>query len=405
MAIKGSVRKRGENYYYRIDLGMVDGKRCQFERVAGPDEDEAYAKMRQAITQLDQGNKAIFEPSQRPFADYLAEWMKKYVLPELAENTYMAYKSDIDNHIKDSIGRYRLNQLTPEAIDDFIKEKFKNCSKSATNRFLAIIKGSLEYACYPLHLLKENPSKHIHLPRGRKYQKRKREVKAFTDEQLIVVLNRYSYGHQFWMPIMTALALGGRSGEVRALRDRDFVDAEKHLVHIEHSLNDKKKNNVHLGPTKTLTSDRIIDYPAEFDRILKLNDAWRKKNRLLMGEFYNQTEFLCTMPDGSPVTYNDLRDFNDWCKREFGDDCCLSFNSLRHYHATKLLASGIPLKDVSVRLGHSKPTTTLNNYADITPITSSLGREVINQVLLNSDRNKFAHKNNDCGQTVGKIVG
>jgi hypothetical protein len=64
MAIKGTVRKQGENYYYRIDLGIVDGKICQFERVSGADEDEAYTKMRQVIIQLNQGNKAIFEPSR-----------------------------------------------------------------------------------------------------------------------------------------------------------------------------------------------------------------------------------------------------------------------------------------------------------------------------------------------------
>lgn len=38
------------------------------------------------------------------------------------------------------------------------------------------------------------------------------------------------------------------------------------------------------------------------------------------------------------------------------------FHALRHTHATELLAKGLPLLEISKRLGHSKPTHTLNLY-------------------------------------------
>jgi len=43
------------------------------------------------------------------------------------------------------------------------------------------------------------------------------------------------------------------------------------------------------------------------------------------------------------------------------------FHALRHTHATKLLAAGKPIMDVSRRLGHSKPSHTLDLYGHAMP--------------------------------------
>lgn len=342
MPIKGSVRKRGDNYYYRISLGKIDGKRYQIERAAGTDEAEAYAKMRKAITQLDRGNNAIFEPSSMSFYDYLRKWMEEYVKSELSEGTYTAYDADIRNHIDPGLGMYKLCQLTPESIDAFMKEKRSKYARQTSNRILAVIRGSLEYACFPLHLLEKNPAEHLHMTvRGRKNQTKRNEVKAFTDEQLKVVLERYSYGHPFWMTIMTMLALGCRSGEARSMYVDD-IDTDHCSVRITKNLIDRKKDNVHIGLTKNITSDRVIDYAIGFNDILRKNELWKKENKLRMGQFYEESKFLCTMPGGGPITYNNIRDFNAWCKKEFGADCRLSLTSLRHYHATKLLSAAFP---------------------------------------------------------------
>ena len=43
----------------------------------------------------------------------------------------------------------------------------------------------------------------------------------------------------------------------------------------------------------------------------------------------------------------------------------VSFHSLRHYHASKLLRGGMDVMGVSRRLGHAKPSITLNVYGHV----------------------------------------
>jgi len=54
--MKGSVRKRGEKWYYYFDLGVVDGKRKRVERVGGNTKKEAEKALREAMSKFDYRN-------------------------------------------------------------------------------------------------------------------------------------------------------------------------------------------------------------------------------------------------------------------------------------------------------------------------------------------------------------
>jgi integrase len=58
-----------------------------------------------------------------------------------------------------------------------------------------------------------------------------------------------------------------------------------------------------------------------------------------------------------------------------------SFHSLRHFHATQLLAAGVPVTQVSARLGHSSPAMTLSAYAHWIPAKDQASADIIAATL------------------------
>ncbi len=72
--MKGSVRKRGGIWYYRINWGIIDNERKETERAVGTSEKEVWKVLRQAMVDIDQTGR-YFDPSSKSFSDYLDEFI------------------------------------------------------------------------------------------------------------------------------------------------------------------------------------------------------------------------------------------------------------------------------------------------------------------------------------------
>jgi len=59
----------------------------------------------------------------------------------------------------------------------------------------------------------------------------------------------------------------------------------------------------------------------------------------------------------------------------------VSFHALRHTHASALIAAGLDVLTISRRLGHAKPTTTLNTYGHLFKQTVSAAAEAIEAAM------------------------
>lgn len=83
--MRGEVRKRGKNWYYRFDMGIVGGQKQRVEKVVGPDKKEAERALRAAIVEYENTGRH-FEPSTITMADYMDYWYKEYVKVNLKCN-------------------------------------------------------------------------------------------------------------------------------------------------------------------------------------------------------------------------------------------------------------------------------------------------------------------------------
>jgi len=204
-------------------------------------------------------------------------------------------------------------------------------------------------------LLARNPAADVEPPR-----QAAKEVQSLTKEQALALLAG-AQGDRLFMPIVLALGLGLRRGEVFGLQWRD-VAPDFGTVAVRRSL---QENGLGFKEPKTRKGRRVLTVPQFVQIALREHQERRAKERWLSGRPDTDEETICCAPDGQPPRYNVTTCFDTLLRRLGLPD--ITFHALRHSHSTLLLADGENPKVVSERLGHSDVRITLQVYGHVLP--------------------------------------
>ena len=155
--------------------------------------------------------------------------------------------------------------------------------------------------------------------------------------------------------VFICLSSGMRIGEICALKWED-VDVDNGIIHINRTIQriytieaDCRKTEIIIDIPKTKNSIREIAMRKDLIRILK------PIKKIVNNSFYVLTnEAKPTEPRTYRSYYKNL--MNDL------EMPALKFHGLRHSFATRCIESKCDYKTVSVLLGHSNISTTLNLY-------------------------------------------
>ncbi len=171
-----------------------------------------------------------------------------------------------------------------------------------------------------------------------------------------------------------AAAIGARRGELLACRWPD-LDWETCKLRIERSLyktwvsapgSKEKVCEIGIKPTKTRQA-RVVTVPPSLVEYLKLHREQQQENRAMCGADYRtDLDLIFCTPDGNYLKPDSV----SWAARDIAIRAGLegvSLHSLRHTHASALLAAGVPIANVSKRLGHRDPYTTAKIYQHALP--------------------------------------
>lgn len=359
--MQGGVRKRGDNWYYYFEAGRVDGKRKKIERKGGKTKKDAQLALRKALAEFEKNGSTKAE-SNISTGDYFDYWFDNYVMLNCKYNTQQYYRKIIDVHIKPSLGSYRLKQLTPKLLQEFINKKFlAGFSKSSISNFSGVLRKGLKMAVYPYDYIKDNPAQYIELPKFDK-PKKSDDLKIISTEDFIRITNRFPMGSSFYIPLQIAFHTGMRASEVCGLT-WDCVDFEKKVIKVEKILLLKDGRFV-FGTPKTASSNREILIGDTLINILLEQKHLQSENKKKYKTHYIDSNFVCTKENGETVTSNSLKYLSRVVNYELGIN--YNFHSLRHTHATILIESGANIKDVQKRLGHELIVTTMDTYAHVT---------------------------------------
>ena len=168
-----------------------------------------------------------------------------------------------------------------------------------------------------------------------------------------------------WQALVAVLVFtGARWSEALALQRQD-VDLIRGRLHLGHRVVEEVAGSTVLRDGgKTRGSDRIITLPA-----------------VVLDQLRDHIEAAQPAPDGllflttrgtSPLRGNFRRQVWQTTVREAGlEDRGITVRQLRHTAASIMLQAGLDPLDVARRLGHSRPSTTLDIYARLLPTEDS----------------------------------
>ena len=399
--MNGGVRKRGATWSYYFDIGIIAGKRKRKEKGGFKTKREAEKALARAINDYNQ-NGQVFEPSDITLSDYLDQWYELYCIPNLRYNTLHDYNVMIRSHLKPSLGNYKIKFLTPVLLQEYANSlKKKGYSRNYTRSILVMLRMALNYAVEPLHYLQLNPMYMVRFP---KIERPAKQRIVLTHEQWDTIINRMRTT-RFYVPLMIGFYTGFRISEVTALT-WDDIDFENKTISVNKQLLRRKIEGgtygLYISPTKTVSSNRTIKIGDTLLNVLREEKEKQNQSNFkcvyhLKKERDEKGNTICRLVEGRyrkvyPLVNVDKEgrivssDTFKYCAKIIHYELHIKewdYHCLRHTHATRLIESGAPLKDVQYRLGHANIQTTLQTYTHRTEKMSEQSVEIFEKWVAN----------------------
>jgi len=154
-------------------------------------------------------------------------------------------------------------------------------------------------------------------------------------------------------------ASGARRGEVLALR---WSDIQNGYARVERSLT-QTKHGIEFKGTKT-DKPRLIELPPSALAHLESYRKQQEEVRRQFGPGYRgDLDLIFANLDGTPLRPDSISSSISLLCRRLRLPKGTSLHTLRHSHASVLLANGVDLATVSARLGHSSVRVTADIYS------------------------------------------
>lgn len=357
-----SIQKRGGKYRIRVSCGYDNsGKQITKSMTWTPPQGMTAKQIKRELERAAYEFEMNHDPAAGRdgsirFEEY-AERQLSLAAMRLAPLTIQTYRYTYKRVILPAIGRLRLRDIQPGHIQDIIIRASKSgLSRGSISNIITALSMVLSAAVRE-RLIPDNPAsgKYLQLPR----QKPARTQALSRDEvrEILELLENESM--ELRLLVHLAICTGCRGGELAGLMWED-IDFEEAVISISRSTYKIAGRPVAFKEPKTLSSVRQIAVP---DYILDMLREWHARQYSIaqsFGDLWEGAGTVFTSRKGGILLEKTLYNrWSDFQERHGLRHCTL--HALRHTSATMLLASGVNIKNVSSRLGHSQLQTT-NRY-------------------------------------------
>lgn len=273
---------------------------------------------------------------------WVLEYLDTYKKPKVRPSTLARYYTTLRQ--LEPIADVQLKDLTALSVQRFYNSLPPEKSNSDKSKVHKLLKAALKKAV-ALGAMKDI------MEAVEPFSEKHNEIEIFTlDEihQLLDWIATSKYYQRYYLFVKLAIASGARLGELLALRTSRVHDNYIRIDLNAHATNGK----VYINEPKTVNGIRSITIPSELaEALIQFSDGGEYVFHNKFGNVWNTNNV--------ERAWRNILDYAGLPRKHF--------HALRHTHATQLLANHVPLIEVSRRLGHSKPSVTLDLYGHAVP--------------------------------------
>lgn len=317
--------------------------------------------------------------------EFLASWLDVYTRSQSRKpTTVRTTKCHIEAYLIPRLGDIRLHKLTQETIARMIADLLTDGKTGGRGGAGSLSAKTVRNIVGTLHKALGDAVKRGHIPRNPcddvdRPRWERPEILPYDEIEVHAFLQHAARDNDPSVALWRLMfATGIRRGEMLGLRwaDVDLVAGE---ITIRHSRNE-------IGGTtspKTRAGNRSI--PIDPDTVTSL--AMLRNAQDAAADVLGSKPFplVATDLDGTPIgTRAMTRRFQSIAQG--AGLRVIRLHDTRHTHATIMLDNGIPVHTLSQRLGHSRPSTTMDVYGAFMPAAGRVAAEVMGQVFQRAEK-------------------
>lgn len=301
----------------------------------------------------------------------------------IKHSTIVRYR-ELTTRIYPAIGHIKLKELRTDHLNNLYVSLSKDGINKRTGGGLSaktiiehhrLISTVLDQACKE-QMIPFNPASNATLPKVTK-----KEVNYFQPEQIAAIREALELEPIKWKTIVHLLLItGARRGEILGLKWHE-IDFDANKIHICNNILYTPDRGIYEDTPKTATSNRYVSVPAETMQLLKQYKAWQSTERMRLGEYYQNQDFVFAQDNGQPVHPDSVTDWlSKFSKRHSLPH--INPHAFRHTMASMLYFNGVDSVSISKRLGHAQVSTTANIYAHVMAEADQRNADILAGVFL-----------------------
>lgn len=367
----GSIYQEGENWVAAVTLPT--GKRVKRRRRTKKEANDALLEL------INQRANGSVNPSTITVSTILDKWMKNRIVGRgKKKTTAETYKRIAEGIIKPTLGNVKVANLSIITIEGWVmelKESDMGLSANRINHAVRVLGTALSYAI-KIGVISSNPCHHVdrleHTPK---------KIEVFTEEEVDEILS-FAESCQYRVVYHLGLQAGMRIGEILGLKWSDIdLDGPVPLIQISRTRSEIA-GKVFDDTPKTAKSARTIEIPDPVVDVLVEHMVKSRQSKSRLGD---DGEYVITSSSSKKRAAISTIYYNWKMLLERAGLPYRSFHTCRHTYASYLLSANVPVKIVSMMLGHANPMITMRVYAHMMPNDQKIAVGVINKMFAKSE--------------------